>query len=258
MHAMDEMSELGVKPSQTGAFASLLAEILKGLKVKVSTKQFIGDGLQDPQTDNFQHRNCQKTEQGQENNRMNLTENVEEICGKGAVVSMYEYEEPTVSHSEPGQIRLLFPHKTKYLKHYDASGTFAFRYDSMLSHLIIMHGASPASHYSLRPGQLLPAENTDEAVRGGTYFYGSLFACPQSGQGKMTLQDAAGQIGQQLKAFLHLGIISILRVTNVIAGPRSNKEAQWSKNGSSPTCAFVVGSIVSKDQNDAFHQMIDL
>ena len=111
MHAMDEMSELGVKPSQTGAFASLLAEILKGLKVNVRTSPNIGDALQDPRKGNFEHMKCHSTEQGQEHKKVKLTENVEEICGEGAVVSMYEYEFPTVSLAEPGQIRLLMKDK---------------------------------------------------------------------------------------------------------------------------------------------------
>ena len=252
------MSQLGVKPSETGAFARLLAETLKGLKVNVRTSKNIGCEFQDPCDGHFEHTECYSTQQGQEQNKVNLTENVEEICGDGAVVLMYDYAFPTVSLTSPGQIRLLMPDKRKYLKYYDANGTVAFRIDSVLSHLSIMHGAFPESPYSLKPGQLLPARHTDEGVKGGLYFYGSLFACPKSGQGKLKLQDAAGKIDQQVQACCDLGIISILRVTNVIAGPKSKLDAQWAKSGSSPTCAFVVGSIVSKHQNDALHQMIDL
>ena len=254
---MQPMSQLGVKPSKTGALARLLAETVAGLGVNVRTSQNIGESFQDPRDGNFEHMECFSTQQGQEQNKVNLTENVEEICGDGAVVLMYDYAFPTVSLTSPGQIRLLMPDKRKYLKYYDANGTVAFRIDSVLSHLSIMHGAFPESPYSLKPGQLLPARHTDEGVKGGLYFYGSLFACPKSGQGKLKLQDAAGNIDQQLQAFCDLGIISILRVTNVIAGPKSKLDAQWAKSGSSPTCAYVVGCIVSKHQNDALHHMID-
>ena len=252
------MSQLGVKPSETGAFARLLAETVEGLGVNVRTSQNIGESFQDPRDGNFEHMECFSTQQGQEHIQVHLTENVAEICGDGAVVLMYDYEFPAVSQTEPGQIRLVMPDNERYTKVYDANGTVAFRSDSVLSHLSIMRGAFPESPYSLKPGQLLPAQHTDEGVKGGLYFYGSLFACPKSGQGKMKLQDAAGKFDKQLQAFCDLGIISILRVTNVIAGPTARSNAQWAKSGSPPTCAFVVGSIVSKHQNDALHQMIDL
>jgi hypothetical protein len=103
----------------------------------------------------------------------------------------------------PGQIRLLMPEGRRYLKHYDADGTIAFRMDSVLSHVSSMHGAFPESPYGLKPGQLLPAQYTDENVKGGVYFYGSLTACLQSGQGKWKLrpQDI---IDEQTQAFCDL------------------------------------------------------
>ena len=66
-------------------------------------------------------------------------------------------------------------------RYYDANGAVAFGMDSVLSHISIMHGGFPESPYSLKPGQLLPAQYTDEGVKGGVYFYGSLFACPPVG-----------------------------------------------------------------------------
>ena len=254
------MSQLGVKPSQTGALARLLAETVKGLNVHVSASQDIGGEFRDQDLcdAHFEHTECYSTVPGKEDEMWTLTEKVEDICGAGSVVLKYDYGCPTFSSTEKGQIRLVMPNKRHYLKYYGATGTFAFRLDSVLSHVSIMHGAFPESPYSLKPGQLLPAQHTDEGVKGGLYFYGSLFACPKTGQGKLKLQDAAGKIDQQVQAVCDLGIISILRVTRVMAGPKSKSETQWAKSGSPPTCAYVVGAIVSKHQNDALFQLTDL
>ena len=137
--------------------------------------------------------------------------------------------------TDAGQIRLVRP-DGRYTKYYDASGTIAFRFDSVLSHLSILHGAYPNSPCSLKPGQLLPAEHTDEAVRGGVYFYGSLNACPKSGSGhwKPSLQ---GENDEQTQRLCSLGIISVLKVTKVLAGPKAAKNAQWAICGSEPNCA---------------------
>ena len=51
-------------------------------------------------------------------------------------------------------------------------------FESLLSHLSTLHGAFPTKMpYALKPGQLPPARHTDENIRGGVYFYGSLHAC---------------------------------------------------------------------------------
>ena len=126
-----------------------------------------------------------------------------------------------------------------------------FRFDGVLPHLVIMRGACPDSPYGLKPGQFLPASNTDEAVRGGVYFYGSLNACPLSGPGKWKPCNLE-TLNPQLRAFCGLGLISILRVTNVRAGPTTG-DAQWSKCGSSPDCAHVIGSIITKQFIDSFN-----
>ena len=102
---MQPMSQLCVKPSKTGAFARILAETVKGLNVNVRTSQNIGGEFQDPCDGHFEHTECHSTQQGQEQNNVKLTENVEEICGDGAVVLMYDYAFPTVSLTSPGQIR---------------------------------------------------------------------------------------------------------------------------------------------------------
>ena len=110
--------------------------------------------------------------------------------------------------------------------------------------------------YSLKAGQLLPTRHTDEGVKGGVYFYGSLAACPKSGLGEVKLRGAGGETYHQVEGFCNSAIISILQVRGVVAGPKKATDAQWAKSGCPPSCACVVGCIVSKAQNDAFHEMI--
>ena len=100
----------------------------------------------------------------------------------------------------------------------------------------------------------LACRTHDEAVRGGVYFYGSLHACPKSGSGhwKPSLQ---GENDEQTQRFCSLGIISVLKVTKVLAGPKAAKNAQWAICGSEPNCAYVIGSIVTKPFNDAVNAM---
>ena len=66
-----------------------------------------------------------------------------------------------------------------------------------------------------------------------------------SGQPRHTHQWAA-------KALTSVGS----RGTHISGQPRHSHQPQWSKSGSSPTCAYVVGCIVSKHQNDALQHMI--
>jgi hypothetical protein len=184
-----------------------------------------------------------------------ITENVREICGDSAVVLMYDSGRPYFSSSAPGQIRLLVRPQhgeggNRYVKHYTGGGTIAFRFDSVLSHLGIMHGACSESPHCLQPGQVLPAFYTDEAVKGGVYFYGSLNTCPRSGTGKWKPCNHE-ILHRQLRSFCELGVISILCVTNVIAGPTSG-DTQWAKSGSSPDCAYVIGSIITKQFIESF------
>ena len=224
MSPIGQPMQLSVKPHKPGAFARILAETVKTLDVNVRTSQDIGGEFKDKCDGHFEHKGCYRTEKGQEGEMVTLTENVEEICGDGAVVLMYDYEFPRISLTSPGQIRLFMRDKRRYLKYYDANGAFAFRMDSVLSHISIMSGVFPELPYGLKRGQLLLAQYTDESVKGGVYFYGSLFACPQSGQGKLKLRDAGGKTHQQVAAFCDLGIISILRVTNVKPGPKGGEK----------------------------------
>ena len=248
-----------IQAKQPKTFARAVAEAVKGLDVKVSTSQDVGGGFPVENMEYFVHKDCRSTHsEASWDDIWTLRESVAEVCGDDAVALRYDYDYPRFASTSPGQIRLLMPDKRRYTKFYESNGTFAFRFDSVLSHLSIMRGNFPEAPYGLKPGQLLPAQHTDESVKGGLYFYGSLFACRTSGQGKLTFEDLAGDIDPQVQAFCGLGIISILRVTDVLAGPTGKNDAQWAKSGNNPKCAYVVGSIVSKQQHNAFHHMISL
>ena len=82
--------------------------------------------------------------------------------------------------SERMKIRVSLPHEN-YIKRFSPDGTLAFRFDTVLSHICIMHGTYYDLRYGLKPGQLLPARHIDEAVKSEIYFYGSLSSCRKSG-----------------------------------------------------------------------------
>ena len=110
------------------------------------------------------HENCARTTSEDNIGQDTVTENLQEECGDGTVYLAYTISTPFLKSTDAGQIRLVRP-DGRYTKYYDPSGTIAFRFDSVLSHLSILHGAYPDSPCSLKAGQLLPAEHTDEAVR---------------------------------------------------------------------------------------------
>ena len=79
---------------------------------------------------------------------------------------------------------------------------------NVLSHLHIMHGAYPDSPYGLKPGQPLPTQYTDEVLKSGIYSFGSLHACPKSGDVLWKLlRHFNDNIDQLTKAFCNLNII---------------------------------------------------
>ena len=204
----------------------------------------------------IEHENCYlSNSNSQRGEGQQKVEYVAKVVGDEAVRFLYNYRQPMFKQSQGGQIRVSLS-DDNYLKKFDSDGTFAFRFDSVLSHLCMMHGAYHDLPYGLKPGQLLPARHTDETVGAGTYFYGSLKSCRQAGDGHWILLDE--RVDEQTKKFLNLGVITVLKVTNVIAGPPNSKnKSQWAKCGSSPTNAFVIGSIVTQSQIKAFNAMID-
>ena len=76
--------------------------------------------------------------------------------------------------------------------------------------------------YPLPQGRILPAASTDEAVKGGVYFYGSLNQCPKHGRGKWLPCNYDYLDQPRLEAVCGAGIISIVQATGIVAGPKSN------------------------------------
>ena len=189
-HVVAQLDHILTQRAKNTVAAGVVAQAVNHLGIKVSSSRHIGVHFNDNDIKEFTHERCVSTKaEGQWDKEVTITENVREICGDSAVVLKYEYGLPCFPSSAPGQIRLLLRSQhgeggSRYLKHYAGGGTIAFRFDSVLSHLGIMHGACPESPHGLQPGQFLPAFHTDEAVKGGLYFYGSLNACPLSGPGK--------------------------------------------------------------------------
>ena len=135
----------------------ILADTVNALGIGFSASRDIGGEFQVIDRTDFVHENCARTTSGY-NERDTVTENLQEVCGEGTVYLAYDYETPFSESTDEGQIRLV-KQDHRYIKYYDASGTIAFRFDSVLSHLSILHGAYPESPCSLKAGQLLPAEH---------------------------------------------------------------------------------------------------
>ena len=53
-----------------------------------------------------------------------------------------------------------------------------------------------------------------------------------------------------------MGIISVLRVTNVHAGPKGKDDSQWAKCGSMPMCTYCTGAIVTDEMQKAFESTV--
>jgi hypothetical protein len=226
--------------------ARVMAETMRGMNIETSASTHIGGDFRANVNPVFEHEKCLRT-QTQETHT--LREDVRELCGTHAIVLRYEYHKPSLGTFEAGYIRMVEPNGDHYQKHYGVKGTFAFRQDTVLSHMSVMHGFDEEkANYPLAPGRMLPAISTDTAVKGGIYFYGSLGMCPSEGQGKWTPHTKQ----KELQAVFSAGIITIIEVTNVCAGPSNCSDAQWSKSGSSPECARVVGCIITESLAECF------
>jgi hypothetical protein len=211
----------------------VVAEAVRALGIDVTSSRDLDGQFKLNGFKEFTHKRCFPTKNSARGVELTLTENVRALCGDSAVVLFYDYPHPHFPSSCTGQIRLLLRPQPpndwcRHIKYYGAGGTVAFRFDSVLSHLGIMRGACPESPYGLKPGQFLPAAYTDETIKGGLYYYGALNACPRTGQGKWNPCNEE-TIPSELRAFCGLGLISILKVTNVRAGP-AGRDTQWAKS----------------------------
>ena len=242
---------------------TLLAEAVNYLGFDVSSNKEIKGEFNNFNSPGFEHRHSVLT-YPYSGSYETLSEDLNNVFGQNAIWLHYGNEDSSrFTSPRKGQIRLLMPNDWRYIKKYEATGTFAFRTESLLSHLSTLHGAFPTKMpYALKPGQLPPARHTDENIRGGVYFYGSLHAC--------LLHDFATfgdnhfnrlrqrRRAKQMEDFFNLNVISVLQVTNVIAGPSANGGRTldlWSKSVSMPGNAFITGCIITQDQIDDFGVM---
>ena len=100
--------------------ARILAETVKALGIRVSANRNIGGDFEVIPRADFEHKNCERT--NQEEKRITVKENLQEECGEGTVYLAYDYETPFSESTDEGQIRLV-KQDHRYIKYYDASGT---------------------------------------------------------------------------------------------------------------------------------------
>ena len=195
--------------------ARVIAESMSRTKIEVKASSDIGGDFPTGAGLVFAHGECFHTNTEALHN---LVEDARVTCGRHAIVLMYDYDKPPFAIIGTGNIRMVEPNGEHYLKPYGPQGTFAFRFDSLLSHLSIMRGYRTETArypYPLPPGRILPAQNPDEAVRGGVYFYGSLNQCPKEGRGKWIPCNYA-DMSQRLHAVKY-PILAAFSETAVIA-----------------------------------------
>ena len=157
---------------------TLLAEAVNYLGFDVSSNIEIEGEFSNFNSPGFDHPNSVLT-YPYNGSYETLSEHLNNVLSQNAIWLYYGNEDSSrFTSPREGQIRLLMSNDWRYIKKYKATGTFAFRTESLLSHLSTLHGAFPTKMpYALKPGQLPPARHTDENIRGGVYFYGSLHAC---------------------------------------------------------------------------------
>ena len=248
------------------SFATLLAKAVQCLGFDVTSNRRIADEFGSFDSTGVNHQNSHLTSPCG-GAYETLYEDLNNLVGQNTIWLHYGNEDPSLfSSPRRGHIRLLKPNDWRYInawryiKKYEATGTIAFRTQSLLSHLSTLHGVFPMDMpYALKPGQLPPEQNTDEHTRGGVYFYGSLYAC--------LLYDSVTchftrlrqrRRAKQLEDFFKVNVISVLQVTHVMAGPSAHGEKNidlWSKNMSQSGNAFITGVIIPEDQINDFGVM---
>ena len=180
--------------------------------IRVTASADIGGSFPTGASPIFTHTECKGTSsQSQFHRSVTLENNAQELCGEHAIVLLYDYDMPPLETFQEGWIRMVDEDGVHYTKPYGISGTKAFRFDSWLSHLSIMKGYDNANaNYPLPPGRILPASATDEAVKGGVYFYGSLNMCPQEGGRKWRPYNVR-KINRELHSVCSAELISIVQ-----------------------------------------------
>ena len=241
--------------------AAAIAGILRTFGVIVKSTHHVGADipvLDQEEVDTMMTRTLYHTRSEKEEE---VTEYVEGVHGKGSTMLLYQYKQtPMVAADGNTQLRCYLPkHRSKpgtFTMTVDSTvGTWATRFDSLISHLCVMKGfpdsgggvKDPKLDFDLPPGRLAPAVYTDEQVRAAGYCYGTLAAVPDSGDGHWTPPSMpAGNDLALLKEILAKGITTVLHGRAFIAGPKAGKKSfsQWAKNGFIVHSALVRGCVI--------------
>ena len=243
--------------------ASMISQILRSFGVSVCSSHDIGDDsklLEQHEISSFLTRDLYHTKKEVEET---VTESVRDIYGEGSTLLLYSYKQtPMVAPDGMSQLRCYLPkHPSKpgtFTMAVDSTvGTWATRFDSLISHLCVMKGfpdagcgeMDPNFDFRLPTGRLAPAVYTDEQVRAAGYCYGTLAAVPDSGDGHWTPPSTpAGTHLALLREILAKGITTILHGRAFFAGPKLARKnySQWAKNGFVVHSALVRGCIISE------------
>ena len=112
-------------------------------------------------------------------------------------------------------MRMAVDGKERLAKEASASqgGSIAFRRDSLLSHFSFMKGFKVGNTpYELQPGRPGSAFWTDESIGVATYYYASVYAASNDGQGNWLPQ---GDMSDALRTFFRSGVITAVSYTHL-------------------------------------------
>ena len=122
---------------------TLLAEAVNYLGFDVSSNKEIEGRFNNFDSPGFDHPNSVLT-YPYNGSYETLSEHLNNVLSQNAIWLYYGNEDSSrFTSPREGQIRLLMSNDWRYIKKYEATGTFAFRTESLLSHLSTLHGAFP-------------------------------------------------------------------------------------------------------------------
>ena len=111
---------------------TVLAEAVNFLGFNVSSNTKIENDFNHFDSPGFNHPRSVLTN-ASNGSYVTLTEHLDDVCGQDAVWLHYGNDDSSQFTSvSSGQIRLLMPNDWRYIKKYEATGTVAFRADSLL------------------------------------------------------------------------------------------------------------------------------
>ena len=237
-----------VRSDQARPVAYAMAVAISSLQVKVTSSHSLGPLFcVDANLRQVVHRQCSHT-------KTHVTSDVTEVLNLGDTRLQYDYEFGNFRAASAGQVRVVAKNH-RYTKPVPTSGTYAFRSDSLISHLSMMKGYLPGLDGGfLPPGRASSSAGTDATIQAGVYAYGSLEQCPRSGPGKWSIQSSA-VVSEALRSILNASVITVLQGVSPRAGPTSKNLGQWAKCGFHPSDVRVVGCIVPQEFEEMLSSM---